>query len=171
MFLLLTMLFLVLPIVELWVIVAAAHTFGIPETLIVLVLVSVVGAYVCKWAGISVLARMQKTVRRGGVPTREVTDGFLVLLAGALLLVPGFVSDIVALALLFPPTRAIARRLIIRRYQGRLETYGLHDGAKVTETYGAYRDRRAGVVDVSEVWDEGGSTGSTASDPLLELGP
>src|SRR4051812_38389588 len=114
MFALLALLFLVLPIVELWGIVAAAHTFGIPETLIVLVLVSLAGAYLCKWAGLSVLMRMQKTARRGAVPTREVTDGFLVLVAGALLLVPGFVSDFLALALLLPPTRAIARGLVIR---------------------------------------------------------
>lgn len=176
MFVLLTVLFLVIPIVELWVIVAAAQTFGIPETLVVLVLISIAGAYLCKWAGLSVLMRLQKTVRAGGVPTREVVDGFLVLLAGALLLTPGFFTDLFALALLFPPTRAFARRLVLRRYATKLEAYGVHDGANVTDTVFAYRNRRGDVIDVEDRRGDGDdlvdSPGRPAStDPRSELGP
>lgn len=168
MFVLLTVLFLVIPIVELWVIVAAAQTFGVAPTLVVLVAISVAGAYLCKWAGLGVLLRMQKTVRRGGVPTREVVDGFLVLLAGALLLVPGFVSDVMALGLLFPPTRSVARRLVLRRYKGRLERYGVHDGARVTDTFFAYQGRRGDVLDVDGYVQQ---PRPSAPDPLFELGP
>lgn len=168
MFVLLTVLFLVIPIVELWVIVAAAQTFGVAPTLVVLVAISVAGAYLCKWAGLGVLLRMQKTVRRGGVPTREVVDGFLVLLAGALLLVPGFVSDVMALALLLPPTRSVARRLVLRRYKGRLERYGVHDGARVTDTFFAYQGRRGDVLDVDGYVQQ---PRPSAPDPLFELGP
>lgn len=168
MFVLLTVLFLVIPIVELWVIVAAAQTIGVAPTLVVLVAISVAGAYLCKWAGLGVLMRMQKTVRRGGVPTREVVDGFLVLLAGALLLVPGFVSDVMALGLLFPPTRSVARRLVLRRYKGRLERYGVHDGARVTDTFFAYQGRRGDVLDVDGYVQQ---PRPSAPDPLFELGP
>lgn len=168
MFVLLTVLFLVIPIVELWVIVAAAQTIGVAPTLVVLVAISVAGAYLCKWAGLGVLLRMQKTVRRGGVPTREVVDGFLVLLAGALLLVPGFVSDVMALGLLFPPTRSVARRLVLRRYKGRLERYGVHDGARVTDTFFAYQGRRGDVLDVDGYVQQ---PRPSAPDPLFELGP
>lgn len=164
MFVALTLLFLVVPLLELWVIVGAAHAVGLPLTLVVLVLVSVAGAYLVKWAGLGVLMRMQKTVRRGGVPTREVADGFLVLLAGALLLVPGFLTDIMALGLLFPPSRSVARRLLLRRYEHRLAAYGVHDGARVHDPLFAYHDRRAGVVDVDEV-DRFGAR------PRFELGP
>ena len=176
MFLLLTVLFLVVPLLELWVIVAVSQTIGLPETLVILVLVSVLGAYVVKWAGLAVLVRMQKTVRKGEVPTRDVVDGFLVLLAGALLLVPGFVSDLLALGLLFPPTRSVARRLVLRRYQRRLSAYGLHDGAKVHEPFVAYGFGRAegfrgGVVDVDEVGVVVDRRPRPPTDPLLELGP
>ncbi|HMQ26089.1 MAG TPA: FxsA family protein [Acidimicrobiales bacterium] len=178
MFLLLTVLFLVVPLLELWVIVGAAHTIGVPETIVVLVLISVLGAYLVKWAGLSVLLRMQKTVRQGQVPTREVVDGFLVLLAGALLLVPGFLSDVLALGLLFPPTRAVARRLVLRRYQHRLEAYGLHDGAGVHEPFVAYGFGRAtrfgaDVVDVDSVDDDVvvDPRRRPPGEPLLELGP
>ena len=176
MFVLLTVLFLVIPIVELWVIVAAAQTFGIPETLVVLVLISLAGAYLCKLAGLSVLLRLQKTVRSGAVPTREVVDGFLVLLAGALLLTPGFFTDVFALGLLFPPTRAFARRLVLRRYAGKLEAYGVHDGANVTDTVFAYRNRRGDVIDVDDMNDNRDgftdhSGRSTSNVPRSELGP
>ena len=175
MLLLLTVLFLVVPIVELWVIVAAAQTFGVPQTLVVLVLISFAGAYLCKWAGLGVLMRMQKTVRSGSIPTSEVVDGFLVLLAGALLLTPGFFTDLLALSLLFPPTRAVVRAAILRRYQHKLVAFGVHDGAKVYDTVFAYRDRRGDVVDVDEV-DEVDDFGPPASrppsgGPLIELGP
>lgn len=166
---LLTVLFLVLPLVELWVVVAAAQAFGVPETMVVLVLVSVAGAYLCKWAGLGVLMRMQKTVRGGGVPTREVVDGFLVLMAGALMLVPGFISDVMALGLLFPPTRAIARRAVLHRYRGRLERYGVHDGATVTDTVFAYRGRRGDVLDVDGYVVR--TPRSAPPDRLFELGP
>lgn len=173
MFLLLTVLFLVVPLIELWVIVGAAQTFGVPETLVVLVLISVAGAYLVKWAGLGVLMRMQATVRKGEVPTRDVVDGFLVLLAGALLLVPGFLSDVLALGLLFPPTRSIARRIVLRRYEHRLRAYGLQDGAKVNDPFVAFGFRQAGygggIVDVDgTVVDR---RPRPPSDPLLELGP
>lgn len=171
---LLAILFLVVPIIELWVIVAAAQTFGVPETLVVLVVISVLGAYLVKWAGLGVLMRMQKTVRRGDIPTREVVDGFLVLLAGALMLTPGFFTDVLALSLLFPPTRAVARGAVLRRYAGKLEAYGMHDGANVGDAFFAYGGRRRGfddVVDVDgdEFVDRSGRPAS--SDLRYELGP
>ena len=175
MFLLLTVLFLVVPFIELWVIVGAAQTIGVPETLVVLVLISVAGAYLVKWAGLGVLMRMQKTVRNGDVPTREVVDGFLVLLAGALLLVPGFLSDVLALGLLFPPTRSVVRRLVLRRYQHRLAAYGLQDGAKVHDPFVVYGFRRdgyaGGIVDVDGVDVVAERTPRGPTGPPLELGP
>ena len=175
MFLLLTVLFLVVPLIELWVIVGTAQTIGVPETLVVLVLISVAGAYLVKWAGLSVLMRMQKTVRQGEVPTREAVDGVLVLLAGALLLVPGFLSDILALGLLFPPTRSMARRVVLRRYRHRLRAYGLQEGAKVNDPFVAFGFRQAGygggIVDVDGVDVVTERRPRPPADPLLELGP
>ncbi len=175
MFLLLTVLFLVVPLIELWVIVGAAQTIGVPETLVVLVLISVAGAYLVKWAGLGVLMRMQKTLRQGEVPTRDVVDGFLVLLAGALLLVPGFLSDILALGLLFPPTRSVARRVVLRRYRHRLVAYGLQDGAKVHDPFVAYGFRRdgfsGGILDVDGVDVVADRTARPATGTPLELGP
>jgi UPF0716 family protein affecting phage T7 exclusion len=112
------LLLLAIPIAELYVIVQVADAIGILETLALLILISVAGAYLLKQQGMATWARLQETLARGQVPTREVTDGALILFGGALLLTPGFLSDCVGLVLLFPPTRAIvksaSRRLFAR---------------------------------------------------------
>jgi UPF0716 protein FxsA len=111
----LALLFLVVPLAELYVLIQVSHHVGVGTSLVLLVLVSVVGAWLTKHAGLGVLRRLQLTVRQGRVPSNELVDGFLVLFAGALLLTPGFLTDALALVLLAPPTRAAVRGLLIRR--------------------------------------------------------
>ncbi|MDP1820949.1 MAG: FxsA family protein [Acidimicrobiales bacterium] len=111
----LALLFLVVPIAELYVIVQVAGGIGIPETVLLLIVVSVVGAWLAKWQGIGVLRRMQATVAQGKVPSSEILDGVLVIFAAALMITPGFLSDCLAIALLLPPTRAIVRGTLLRR--------------------------------------------------------
>ncbi len=112
---LLALLFLVVPIAELYVIVQVTHSLGVLETIALLIGVSVVGAWLAKVAGLGVLNRLQQTVRQGRVPSAELVDGALVLFAGALMITPGFLSDVLAILLLLPPTRAVARGLLLRR--------------------------------------------------------
>ncbi|MET0728329.1 MAG: FxsA family protein [Acidimicrobiales bacterium] len=111
----LVLLFVVVPIAELYVIVQVAGGIGVGETILLLIAVSVVGAWLAKLAGIGVLNRLQRTVQEGRVPSGEVVDGALVLFAGALMMTPGFLSDCLAILLLLPPTRAVARNAILRR--------------------------------------------------------
>ena len=112
---LLALLFLVVPIAELYLIVKVAGGIGVPETILLLIAISVVGAWLAKREGIGVLRRMQVTVAQGRVPSGEIVDGALVLLAGALMITPGFLSDCLAIVLLLPPTRALVRSTILRR--------------------------------------------------------
>lgn len=112
---LLFLLFLVVPIAELYVIVQVAGGIGVPETILLLIGISILGAWLAKVAGLSVLNRLQRTVRAGRVPSAEVVDGALVLFAGALMITPGFLSDCLAILLLLPPTRAVVRTTILRR--------------------------------------------------------
>ena len=106
-------LFLVVPFVELAVIITVATQIGVLETIGLLILVSVVGAWLCKREGMGVLRRIRDSLDRGELPHREVVDGGLILLAGALLITPGFLSDCLGILLLLPPTRAVARRLVL----------------------------------------------------------
>ena len=100
MFLLLALVFLVVPIAELYVIVQVAGGIGIPETILLLIAISFVGAWLARVAGLGVLNRLQRTVRAGKVPSGELVDGALVLFAGALMITPGFLSDLFAILLL-----------------------------------------------------------------------
>lgn len=103
---LLFVLLIVVPVAELWVIVQFAQAIGLLETIGLLIVVSVAGAYLLKQQGMATWRRMQATLARGEMPGREMTDAFLVMLGGALLLTPGFLTDAVGILLLLPPTRA-----------------------------------------------------------------
>jgi len=122
--------FVVTPIVELAVIVQVAGSTGVLNTIVLLVLVSVVGAWLVRREGLGILRRAQREAAAGRIPGREMIDGLLVLGAGALMLTPGFVTDAVGLALLFPPTRALVRAVATRRLtrsvasSGTVFTYG-----------------------------------------------
>ncbi len=104
------------PLLELYVLVQAAQAVGVLPALAILALVSVVGAALVKRQGIAALGRVRAALATGTVPDDELADGFLLLVAGALLIVPGFVTDAVGLALLLPPVRRLARRLAARRW-------------------------------------------------------
>jgi UPF0716 protein FxsA len=119
-FVVLLVLFVAVPVAELYVIVQAADAFGVLETVAALIVVGFVGAWLCKREGFSTLGRIQKALNEGRIPTRELQDGALILLAGALLLTPGFIGDVLGILLLLPPTRAVARTLLARALRGRL---------------------------------------------------
>ena len=120
----LILLFIAVPLVELYVIVETARSIGTLETIGLLILVSVLGAWMVKAQGLAVLWRVRSKLQEGQMPGRELVDGALVLLAGALMLTPGFVTDVVGLLLLFPPTRMAIRPILIRRFRHRVAIFG-----------------------------------------------
>jgi UPF0716 protein FxsA len=113
----LALLFLVIPIAELYVIIQVAHAIGVFDTLGLLVLDSLLGGWLMKREGMGVLRRLQSKLATGEVPSTELVDGFLILFGGALMLAPGFLTDILGMALLLPPVRALARRVLARRFR------------------------------------------------------
>lgn len=113
--LLAVLLLLVLPIVELYVIVQVSAQIGFWNTLGVMVLVAVAGAWLIRHQGTKTWIRFNEQVARGQMPARELLDGVCIVLAGLLLITPGFVTDLVGLLLLLPPTRALARAVLVRR--------------------------------------------------------
>jgi UPF0716 protein FxsA len=117
---LLVVLFVFVPIVELAVIIQVGQAIGVVETLLLMVVVSVVGGWLVKREGIGVWRRAQRQLDTGVMPGRELVDGVLIMVAGALLLLPGFVSDCLGILLLLPPVRAVVRGLVIRRLRTRV---------------------------------------------------
>ena len=102
--LLLVLVFIVGPIVELYVIIQVAQVIGGWETMALLIVESILGAWLMKRQGRGVLARIQTSLDDGRMPTKELVDGGLILFAGALMLTPGFITDILGFVLLVPPT-------------------------------------------------------------------
>lgn len=147
--LLLVIVFLVAPLVELAVIIQVADSIGALNTIGLIILVSIAGAWLAKYAGLGVLRRIRAALARGEMPSTEVADGGLVLLAGALMIAPGFVSDGLAILLLLPPTRALVRAPLMR-YVARRSRFVV-----ATSTGGATR-RPDGTVDVWDVesWED-----------------
>ena len=107
---LLAVAFLVVPIVEIAVLLRVQREIGLPETIGLLIAVSVLGAFLVRREGARAWRAFRAAMGEGRIPAREVADGVLVMMGGALLLTPGFVTDVVGVLLIAPPTRAVARR-------------------------------------------------------------
>jgi UPF0716 protein FxsA len=107
---LLVLLFIVVPLVELYVIIRVGELIGAGPTIALLLLDSILGAALLRSQGRAVWRRFNLALAERRVPARETFDGAMVIFGGALLITPGFISDIVGLLLLIPPTRALIRR-------------------------------------------------------------
>jgi UPF0716 protein FxsA len=117
---LLLIVFIAVPLAELYVILQVAELLGggvqgALLTIALLALDSVIGSLLLRSQGKAVWRRFNAVLSEGRVPHREIVDGVLVIVGGALLLTPGFLSDIVGVLFLLPPTRAVARRVIAAR--------------------------------------------------------
>jgi UPF0716 protein FxsA len=109
--------FIVWALVEIAVIIQVGSWLGIVDTLALLILISVLGAWLVKRQGVAVVRRIQVELASGRVPGNAMVDALLLLVAGVLLLVPGFVTDAIGLLLLLPPVRAAVRAWLRRRWQ------------------------------------------------------
>ena len=107
--------FILLPLAELYVILKVGDLIGIVPTLLLLVADSMLGAWLLKSQGRAVWRRFVEAMQAGRIPGREAVDGGLVIFGGAFLITPGFITDVVGVLLLAPPTRSLFRRWLVRR--------------------------------------------------------
>ena len=112
--------FFVVPLVELAVIIKVGAEIGVLNTVGLLILSSIVGGWLMKREGLGVIRRIQGSVAAGRVPGAELVDAFLILFGGALMLAPGFLTDLTGMALLLPPVRAVVRGALRRRFATRV---------------------------------------------------
>ena len=108
---LLLILFIVLPILELYVIIQVGDAIGIWPTLAILLIDGFLGAALARSQGRSAWRRFNEATGAGRIPAKEVFDGAAIIVGGAFLLAPGFITDAIGLSLLIPPSRAVYRRL------------------------------------------------------------
>src|SRR3954462_3944906 len=125
--LLLVILFIVVPIAELAVLIQVGQLIGVWWTILLLVADAILGSWLLRTQSRAAWRRFNEALANGRIPHREVVDGVLVIFGGVLLLTPGFITDIFGLLFLFPPTRIVMRRLLVRR--GALKLVGSMPGA------------------------------------------
>jgi UPF0716 protein FxsA len=118
---LLVMLFIVVPIAELYVIIQVGGAIGVLPTLAILLADALLGSFLLRHQGRAAWRRFNEALAERRFPGKEVADGVMITFGGALLLTPGFISDIFGVILLLPPTRALIRRLLWRYLQRRYQ--------------------------------------------------
>jgi UPF0716 protein FxsA len=100
------------PLLEVYVLVQVGQQIGALPTIGLLLVMSLLGAYLLRREGARTWRAFRTALGTGRVPAKEVADGALVVFGGALLLTPGFATDLFGLACVLPPTRAVLRRLL-----------------------------------------------------------
>lgn len=113
----LLLLFTIVPVVELALLVWLGGRIGFWPTVGLIAATAVLGSFLAHREGLSALARFRARMASGEMPGAELTDGLIILVAGALLLTPGVLTDVAGFLGLLPPTRALIRRALTRRFQ------------------------------------------------------
>ena len=129
---------LVIPLLEIYVLLQVRDVIGGGWTIVALLTVSILGAWLLKREGVATWRRLRETLARGSMPTAEVTDGAMILVGGALMLTPGFITDIFGLLLILPPSRATLKGAFRRLIGGWFMTRA---GVAGKATRGAYAAR------------------------------
>lgn len=114
------LIFLLVPLVEIYILIQVGQVIGALWTVFFVVLTAVIGVKLLKSQGLSTLSRAQQKLNSGELPAQELFEGFALVIAGAFLLTPGFFTDAAGFLLLFPPTRS----LIIRSLTAKLMASG-----------------------------------------------
>jgi UPF0716 protein FxsA len=116
--------FLIVPIVEIYFLITIGSVIGVGLTIALIVLTAMLGALLVRAQGFSTIARVQGQLAKGEIPAVEILEGLFLLVAGALLLTPGFVTDAIGFACLTPPLRRwiIHRMLAARMLRGDVQS-------------------------------------------------
>jgi len=118
------LLFMLIPIVEMWILIEVGGWIGALPTIGLVVLTATIGLSLLKQQGLSTLMRARRKMDEGAIPASELVSGVMIAIGGALLLTPGFVTDAVGFALLIPQTRKWLLFKLIDRYRDKIVIEG-----------------------------------------------
>lgn len=113
--------FIVLPVVEIYLLTQVAGQIGWPLALFLVIAVSAAGAWLVRREGLGVIRRVQTSLSSARIPTNDLADGAMIFFASALMLTPGFLTDAIGLGLLLPPIRAVIRPPLIAFFKRRVD--------------------------------------------------
>lgn len=115
-------LFVIIPLAEIYAFINVGGEIGVPQTLLLCVLTAALGGFIVRKQGLETLINAQKNLSSGEFPLNAIFDGLCIVVAGALLLTPGFVTDILGFSLLFPPFRKIIKLFFVKSGRFKMET-------------------------------------------------
>ena len=110
----LILLFTAVPLIELFILVKLGTVMGVWPTVGLVVLTGVIGAYLVRLQGIKVATRIKEKIESGRMPTEELWNGAFLLVAGATLITPGLITDILGFTMLIPFTRSVLKKYLVR---------------------------------------------------------
>lgn len=128
MFIRLMLVFIIIPIIEIYVLLSVGNLIGLTLTIALVLLTGIAGAYLARTQGLNLMLRIQQELEAGRVPTEELIDGAMVLAGGLLLLTPGFCTDLTGFLLLAPFSREVIKVYLKKFFtqrvkQGRVQIY------------------------------------------------
>jgi UPF0716 protein FxsA len=107
------LLFLIVPLVELYLLIKVGEVIGAPATIGLVIATAFLGAALARREGLRTFVAIQQTVAAGRLPTDDLIEGVMILFAGLVLLTPGFLTDAIGFFVLIPPTRRWLRRYLV----------------------------------------------------------
>ena len=150
MFAKLLLLFILVPVAELAIFITLGEKIGLFATLGIIILTAFIGAYLTKSQGLKALNNYQQALAQGKLPHEEVMDGLMILIAGAVLLTPGFLTDAIGFSLLIPPFRKVVKAIIKDRLKGRVDVVSQNVNA-ATQNFSRDGSGRSGGPQVINV--------------------
>lgn len=128
MFFKLFLIFAIVPVIELSVLIYVGSYIGTLNTIAIILLTAVAGAYMVRMEGIGVIYRIQRDLNEGAFPADELLNGAMILVAGALLLTPGFFTDLIGFLMVFPATRELIKPPLKKYLDKRISDIHIHMG-------------------------------------------
>jgi UPF0716 protein FxsA len=120
------LLFTIVPLIELALLIKVGTSIGVLPTIIIVVLTGIIGAAIAKYEGLSIIYQIRTMLSQGNIPGDEMLDGLLLLVGGAMLLAPGFLTDILGYAMVIPFTRRIFRGYLKRYFKNKFINPNFH---------------------------------------------
>jgi len=120
------LIFAVIPLIELGILIKIGSHIGAINTISLVLLTAAIGAYMVKMEGIGVLTRIQQNMQDGQFPAEELINGAMILVAGALLLTPGIVTDVIGFLMVIPVSRNALKQVIKRYIEKKISSGDIH---------------------------------------------
>jgi UPF0716 protein FxsA len=117
----LLLLFIIVPVAELYLFLTLGEELGVKNTIAIIIITAILGAALTKSQGRRAMRKFQQATAEGRMPAKEALEGLMILLAGAVLITPGFLTDTVGFLLLVPPVRTAVAGFLGKRLKGKIQ--------------------------------------------------